>query len=132
MRIFLAYIFFAVLAAESAQIQSPSQTPSQSGIDYKFEWPSQLTPEMKARIESVSVLVEHKSRLPGSIHGLIKRIKHDKKLLIKVLHSFGYYGCTVDVSFDPNSTPFVIKFVCELGPVYKIDNIKLENRIKLV
>ena len=128
MRIFLAYIFVILANCILAAATPVVQAPSQAGIDYKIEWPEQLTPEMKERIESVSVLVEHKSRLPGSIGGLIKRIELDKKLLEKTLQSFGYYGCKVDVAIDLDKSPIVIEFSCELGPIYIIDHIKLESR----
>ncbi len=104
-------------------------TASQKGIDYKVEWP-QLTPEIMKRIESVSMLLENKARLPGSFGGLMKRAEKDKVLLEKTLHSFGYYGCNVSIELDLNQAPILIRFICELGPLYTIENIQLENRGK--
>jgi len=128
-RIFLVYILviFSALAI-TVKAESVVHAPSQSGISYKIEWPVNLTAEMKERMESVSTLVEHIVRLPGSIGGVIKRIERDKILLEKVLHSFGYYGCKVDVIINLNESPVVITFTCELGPVYTIDHIRLESR----
>ncbi len=127
----LAFILIAN-AYPSAQAIPPDvlAIPSQEGIDYKIEWPENLTPEMKKCMESVSMLLENKSRLPGSFGGLMKRIEKDKKYLKKTLQSFGYYGCKVDVEVDLNQTPVVIRFTCELGPVYTIEDMQLENRGK--
>lgn len=103
---------------------------SQEGVDYKVEWPQVLEPEMIKRMESASVLVANKTRLPGSFGGLMKRVEKDKVLLEKTLYSFGYYGCKVCIELDLNQTPLLIRFRCELGPLYKIDHIRLENRGK--
>lgn len=103
---------------------------SQEGIDYKVEWPQGLAPEMMKRIVSVSMLLENKARLPGSFGGLMKRIEKDKVLLEKTLHSFGYYGCSISIELDLNQTPILIQFICELGPLYTIEKIRLENRGK--
>ncbi len=132
MQIFLTYIILILgLCSLKAELPGGSSVSihelSQSGIDYKIEWPLELTDEMKERIESVSILVEHKSRLPGSIGGLIKRIERDKMLLEKTLYSFGYYGCKVDVTIDFEKNPVVIGFTCDLGPVYTVDHVKLES-----
>ncbi len=104
--------------------------PSQDGIDYKIEWPETLTPEMKKRMESASMLLENKLRLPGSFGGLMKRVEKDKILLEKTLSSFGYYGCKVDFEIDLEQTPVLIRFTCVLGPVYTIEHMQLENRGK--
>ena len=79
MRIFLVYILviFSALAI-TVKAESVVHAPSQSGISYKIEWTVNLTAEMKERMESVSTLVEHIVRLPGSIGGVIKRIERDK------------------------------------------------------
>lgn len=132
MHYFLALFFIANIYNLSAQAPdaNAAKIPSQDGVTYKTEWPENLTPEMKKRIESVSMLLENKSRLPGSLGGLMKRVEKDKKYLEKTLHSFGYYGCKVDADVDFNQTPVVIRFTCELGPVYTIENMRLENRGK--
>lgn len=113
-----------------APISETLESPSQEGIDYQIEWPEILTSEMKKRMESVSMLLEHKARLPGSFGGLMKRVEKDKKLLEKTLHSFGYYGCKVEIEIDLNETPVVVKFPTELGPVYTIEHMRLENKGK--
>ena len=123
-------IFISLMLAFCASTVAAAESIAQSshiGIDYQIQWPTELTTEMKERIESVSYLVEHKVRLPGSIGGLIKRIELDKALLKKTLHSFGYYGCTVEVGVDFNSLPVLITFKCTLGPIYKVDHIRIEN-----
>ena len=78
MRFFLAVIFltfctYHLNGQEATDIELIA--PSQDGIDYKIQWPETLTPEMIKRMESVSMLLENKSRLPGSIGGLMKRIE---------------------------------------------------------
>lgn len=121
--IFIAFFICTRVSAETATLPITSQ----SGIDYKVEWPDELTAEMKERIESVSTLIEHKIRLPGSVGGLVKRVDLDKFLLEKTLYSFGYYGCKVEVTVNLNVSPVIIKFKCILGPVYTVDHIRIEN-----
>ena len=126
--IFLTFCTYHLNGQEAADIELIA--PSQDGIDYKIQWPETLTPEMIKRMESVSMLLENKLRLPGSIGGLMKRIEKDKALLEKTLYSFGYYGCKVDVKIDLEKAPVVIHFTCDLGPLYTIEYMQLENRGK--
>ena len=126
--IFLTFCTYHLNGQEAADIELIA--PSQDGIDYKIQWPETLTPEMIRRMESVSMLLENKLRLPGSIGGLMKRIEKDKALLEKTLYSFGYYGCKVDVKIDLEKAPVVIHFTCDLGPLYTIEHMQLENRGK--
>ncbi len=132
MHYFLAFLFITNIYHIHAQAPAGDALaiPSQEGIDYQIEWPENLTPEMQKRIESVSMLLENKLRLPGSFGGLMKRVEKDKKYLEKTIQSFGYYGCKVDFDIDLSKTPVVIHFTCELGPVYTIEHMQLENRGK--
>ena len=101
---------------------------SQEGIDYRVEWPQTLTPEMVKRLEDVSILLMNKSRLPGSFGGLMKRVEKDKLVLERLLHSFGYYGCKISIELELNEKPILIRFVADLGPLYTVEYIRLENR----
>ncbi len=132
MYLLLAFIFIANTYCLGAETPANDTliVPSQDGIDYRVEWPENITPEMKKRIESVSMLLENKSRLPGSFGGLMKRVEKDKKYLKKTLHSFGYYGCIVEIDIDFSKTPVVIRYQATLGPVYTIEHMQLENRGK--
>ncbi|MCE2716842.1 MAG: autotransporter assembly complex protein TamA [Pseudomonadota bacterium] len=125
MQYFLFIIFFLNSFLLCGQEQNVGTT--QEGIHYTVEWPKDLAPEIIKRIESVSVLLEHQSRSPGSLGGLMKRIEKDKILLEKTLHSFGYYGCKIDVKMNLERSPILIEFMCDLGPLYTVSKIQLDN-----
>ena len=124
---FFLFIAFSTTCLRAEVLVADSSSHSQSGIEYQVEWPEVLSDEIRKRIESISMLLEHKTRLPGSFGGLAKRIEKDKELLIKTLHSFGYYGCTVSVDVEQIESPVLIKFRVELGPIYIIEDIRLES-----
>lgn len=129
MQYLLLIVFFlgSVLSGQE-KVDGIASGFSQEGIHYVVEWSGDdLSPEIIKRIESVSVLLEHQSRPPGSFGGLMKRIAQDKVLLKKTLDSFGYYGGKIEVEVDVDQTPILIKFTCNPGPLYTIKRIELEN-----
>jgi len=130
MHFFLYFIFFLVqtFSLSGQDNDSIAESISQEGIDYKVEWPQTLTPEMIKRLEDVSILLVNKSRLPGSFGGLMKRVEKDKLTLERLLHSLGYYGCKVSIELDLNENPILISFVADPGPLYTVEQIRLENR----
>lgn len=128
MQYLLLIVFFLGNFLNSQEKDSNNiSSSSQEGIHYTVEWPKGLAPEIIKRIESVSVLLGNQSRLPGSIGGLMKRIEKDKTLLEKTLRSFGYYGCKIAVEMDVEAQPIIVKFTGDLGPLYVLERVELEN-----
>lgn len=123
------FFFVAVKSVLAGDINnSLTNRPSiiQEGIEYVVKLPPDLPSNILAKMEEVSLLILHKSRLPGSFGGLIKRAENDKGLFEKVLHAFAYYNSKVVMKIDNSKNPVEIIFEITLGDIYTLEKIDIE------
>jgi translocation and assembly module TamA len=104
-------------------IENKKDDSEYKGIDYDFFWEDGLEKSVKQKFKEVSSLINMKKRLSGSFGGLLKRAEEDKKLMLKVLSSFGYFDAEVLIDIDQSKKPLSIKFVIQTGVRYKLKNV---------
>lgn len=85
---------------------------------YQIHFEGAPTIEILSIIESVSHLNSEKSRPPPTLFTLKKRAESDKKILVQVLHAYGYYEGTIRIEYLGTFPDTTVTVQIESGPEY--------------
>jgi len=125
--------FFESEEAETPAVEDPYAYTS----ELTFTQPTDS--ELKKTLRARSILLSKQETLPSGVTGLISRALSDREGLIGQLYAAGYYGGTVDISFDgvsleqalengtlPGSPPASVAISIDPGPEFLFGEVKIQ------
>lgn len=96
-----------------------------AAISYDVKFEGQIPPETLTLLKSASQLVSLQKSPPNTSAALRHRAEMDIPNLLKVLQSQAYYNATVTLTDDFDTSPAVIFFHINPGPVYPLVTFQL-------
>jgi translocation and assembly module TamA len=78
-----------------------------------------------AAMRAASLLLAERKRVPQSFPALQYRAESDRKRMLDVLHSFGYYSAQIFIRYERESDPQRVVLVVHEGPIYPLVSFDL-------
>jgi translocation and assembly module TamA len=94
-------------------------------VCYEVEFIGVPTAEVECALRRAASLVLDEQDPPPSITGLIQRAESDLPILVRVLHSFGYYSAEVRFRLDRKTDPVKVIITVYAGALYPLTSFSI-------
>ncbi len=123
--LFLFLVIQAPIARYALAAGEPG-TPTPP-VKYVTQVEGGMSKDLRDLLLEVSQTRQFQDREVASLLVLRRRVQSDRSRLIKALRSRGFYDAAVDGRIDPETVPAAAVFKVETGPLYLIEDFKIER-----
>lgn len=103
-----------------------AEDTTELSVPYEVKFQGISKRSLRKQIEQYSNLAAFKKWPPPTIGILKRRAENDVPRLLRALKAQGYYGAKVEFDLDEDKKPVLVTFKTDLGPVYKLESVKIE------
>ncbi len=95
-------------------------------IDYSVKFKGLCDQAALKKVKAISQLATLKKRPPSSINALRYRAESDRPVMLRMLHSMGYYDAQIEISMDDRPKKVAVLITITPGPLYRIGDFDIE------